>query len=843
MPELTPVAHVVTAADSATSHVAALAFRAAADGTAVLYASTGHDGALTAWAMEATGLTRIASLAYRHAGAGGTPGMAFVDTPGGPAILAGGGVSGPLTLVPLTAHGGFGAARPLGAVPAIAGDLVDPEVITTPQGAQVLFGGISGGAGLGRVTLNGTATAFTPGRIADYATTHADRVTALASVAVGGETILVTASTVDPGLTTWISGGQGWLNSRHSLAAAEGLWISGPTAMESALVDGRAYLVLASAGSGSLTVVEIGAGGTMTPRAHVLDDLHSRFSGVTALEVVTHHGLTYVIAGGADDGISLFLLLPGGKLVAEAHLADTTATGLANVAAIAATSTATGIEIVVASSSEPGLTRIRVETGPQGLILTAPAQGGALAGGAGRDLLSGGAGADSIAGGAGDDVIRDGDGQDRMAGGSGADLFVLARDGAPDTITDFTPGEDRLNLTAWPGLRDASQLTFTPVAGGLRLAYGDEVLTLLAADGRAIDPARLDPADLVGGTDLPVVAEPGLPGPARPDPDLPPPVVTAPPVRHGGAGADSIAGGGGADRLFGHGGDDILHGGPGDDSLSGQGGADRISGDSGHDRIDGGPGRDRLSGGDGDDHISGRGGGDTIHGEAGQDRIEGGGGRDSLFGGAGDDSLYGGAGHDRLAGGAGRDRAWGGGGRDRLTGGAGDDSLWGDRGNDVLGGGAGDDRLDGGAGRDRLSGHAGADLILGGAGPDRLDGGAGDDSLSGGTGRDRIDGGAGHDRIAGGTGADILTGGGGADVFVFSRGDGADRILDFGQGRDLLALDPLLWGGNLSRDAVVGNFAALARGGDAVLDFGRGDRIVLADFDDLGRLADMLVFL
>ena len=71
-----------------------------------------------------------------------------------------------------------------------------------------------------------------------------------------------------------------------------------------------------------------------------------------------------------------------------------------------------------------------------------------LVGGGGNDLMRGGAGRDRLNGGAGDDTIEGGAGQDRMTGGAGADLFRFgAGDGPLDTITDFTPGMDRIDLT------------------------------------------------------------------------------------------------------------------------------------------------------------------------------------------------------------------------------------------------------------------------------------------------------------------------------------------------------------------------------------------------------------
>lgn len=79
-------------------------------------------------------------------------------------------------------------------------------------------------------------------------------------------------------------------------------------------------------------------------------------------------------------------------------------------------------------------------------------------GGAGADLLVGSDGQDSLIGGAGDDRIIGGFGRDTLSGGAGADTFVYQtlpavnwRESGPssvrrDVITDFTPGEDRIDI-------------------------------------------------------------------------------------------------------------------------------------------------------------------------------------------------------------------------------------------------------------------------------------------------------------------------------------------------------------------------------------------------------------
>lgn len=73
--------------------------------------------------------------------------------------------------------------------------------------------------------------------------------------------------------------------------------------------------------------------------------------------------------------------------------------------------------------------------------------------GAGDDLIFGGPGWDTLHGQQGNDTLVGGLGRDVMTGGMGADVFRFntvadSARGAADLITDFRPGEDRIDLSA-----------------------------------------------------------------------------------------------------------------------------------------------------------------------------------------------------------------------------------------------------------------------------------------------------------------------------------------------------------------------------------------------------------
>ena len=69
-----------------------------------------------------------------------------------------------------------------------------------------------------------------------------------------------------------------------------------------------------------------------------------------------------------------------------------------------------------------------------------------LTGEFGNDQLIGGEGDDSLYGLEGNDILIGGSGLDEVNGGQGRDTFILTRGAGHDIITDFTNGEDRIQI-------------------------------------------------------------------------------------------------------------------------------------------------------------------------------------------------------------------------------------------------------------------------------------------------------------------------------------------------------------------------------------------------------------
>ncbi|MBF0296149.1 MAG: hypothetical protein HQL96_13245, partial [Magnetococcales bacterium] len=103
-----------------------------------------------------------------------------------------------------------------------------------------------------------------------------------------------------------------------------------------------------------------------------------------------------------------------------------------------------------------------------------------LLGGAGNDSLFGGAGNDTLQGGDGMDLIHGGTGQDTLYGNAGADFFrfelfageAASLESLADVIVDFTPGEDRIEVSDYvPNAPNSNPLNFTDGIRFAKFAY------------------------------------------------------------------------------------------------------------------------------------------------------------------------------------------------------------------------------------------------------------------------------------------------------------------------------------------------------------------------------------
>jgi len=586
-------------------------------GGVYLYAATGQNGGVSVYRVDGGGaLASLSDLGY-FAGAGITMGrIDILNIDGVLRLYANGSGNGQLTGFGVKGNGditstfysdlpgsGTETARAL-TTAQLSNGTTALYMVDGDTGALAAYVSDGAGALVARAGLNGAASAY-----------DLDGAIALETVTAGGISFLLAADAASSAVYSYrIDTASGALTFTDSLGAANGLGVAAPSAMETVQVGAVTWVILAAAGSGSLSVMQLLPSGQLEPVDHVLDTLATRFGGVAALEVIQVQGHVFVLAGGADDGLSLFSLLPGGQLVHMQSLAQFTGTGLRNVTNIEAVQIGNEIRIFVTSQGDTGVSQFSLPLDDLGSVIESSGSGGVGGGqvlgtGAG-DLILGRGNQDRLMGQGGDDILVAGDTGAILTGGAGADIFVLGPTTGILQISDFEPGVDRLDLTRLPMLRSAAQLDLTTTGSGIEIRYGTTLIEIFSFDGQPLIARDLWPT----GFDTPDRVA----------------IPTGPVIR-------------------------VTQGTAGDDILTFGQGRDTIRGLAGNDQIDGGGGRDRIFGGKGADQIRGGGGQDTLKGGKGRDDLSGGHKNDTLWGGKGRDTLQGGKGDDTLTGGAGAD--------------------------------------------------------------------------------------------------------------------------------------------------------------------------------------------
>jgi len=388
-----------------------------------------------------------------------------------------------------------------------------------------------------------------------------------------------------------------------------------------------------------------------------------------------------------------------------------------------------------------------------------------------RFLLEGSDGSDIITGTSGEDTFEGGLGTDFLTGGAGNDMFRPSYN--TDIVTDFTQGEDRVDL---------SGLNFTSLAQALPFLTqsGADVLFSYIHNG-IINKLRLNGINLADLTeDDFLFAAPGTP-------------LDIDPTEN----ADVILGGTGNDSILGLGGNDTIQSGGGRDTINGGDGDDVIiinAPPAGGSSYDGGAGTDTLVlktaasvdiPGVGpliltqttsttnfeklkfDTDVGSLNRALFNYGQlSGVSTIEGGAGTDAVIINAGNSGGY-------------TLQAFT---TTNFTPGQ-DFFLLGNvnaTGSLILS--VADHAspyvaiLQGGTQADTLNGSNGSDALFGNGGEDYLDASLGNDTLNGGAGNDTLDGGAGTDSMLGGTGDDTYVIDSVSDQIVEYAGEGIDLV-------------------------------------------------------------------
>lgn len=136
-----------------------------------------------------------------------------------------------------------------------------------------------------------------------------------------------------------------------NIQPSDGLWIDRPGALTSLIGgDGVPYVILAASGSSSLTVLAI-ENDQLVVRDHFLDDLGTPFAQASFVQGIEIGGQNFVIAAGADQGISVMALLHGGRLHHVTTITASVETPISGISALDVSVVGNSARIFVATQS------------------------------------------------------------------------------------------------------------------------------------------------------------------------------------------------------------------------------------------------------------------------------------------------------------------------------------------------------------------------------------------------------------------------------------------------------------------------------------------------------------
>ena len=312
---------------------------------------------------------------------------------------------------------------------------------------------------------------------------------ALITVTVGDASYVVNGSARDGGISTFSVSASGALDMVDTVGVKQQLWLSGLDDLTTVEAGGTDYVAIAATNSSSLSLVRVNELGVMFVTDHITDDRDSRFSNVDAIDSFAVGARGFVVAGGSDDGVTLFEILPDGTFFKHGSLENQAGGRLEDITALEAVVTGDEVQ-VFAGSARGDITQLAIDIGNLGAVQTGSAAGSTLTGTTSDDMLLGGAGTDQLRGGGGDDLMIGNGGDDRMWGGDGADTFVFGA-GGQGRVMDFELGEDKIDISDWGQIYHLSAVQVRARSDGAEIRYQNEVLRIQTDDNSALDAATL----------------------------------------------------------------------------------------------------------------------------------------------------------------------------------------------------------------------------------------------------------------------------------------------------------------------------------------------------------------
>lgn len=455
------------------------------NGQWMLYSASLTDYSLGAFRVSANGaLTQHDGLDY--AGSSGTLGVRGIEVfegPSGPTLIPMARYDDRMAIHELGSDGGFDEVSPPAGSIATQMARISAATSIEIDGTNFAYFASSDTGGFKGYQMDADYDLIEITSRNDNTKAHLGDVTDMVATTAYGKWFMFAISGNDAGVSSYRLDKNGQTYSKHNTGPEDGIGIDAPSALTTVEAGGDVFLVVAASGSSSLTVFRITKQGVMREKDHVVDDGETRFENVTALEAVEVNGRSFILAGGSDDGITMFELTPrGGKLKLWGVLEDSDGMSLSDVSDIEAILIGDEMHIYVSSAHENGITHLTATLGDLAGPTVGTKNDEVFEGTAQDDLIMGMNGDDTLRGNGGDDWLVDGAGMDEMEGGAGADVFCFAIDRTSDTILDFTPGVDRIDLSELSMVYSMDQLTFNQRDFGVVINYGSEYIRVLSSD-------------------------------------------------------------------------------------------------------------------------------------------------------------------------------------------------------------------------------------------------------------------------------------------------------------------------------------------------------------------------
>lgn len=352
---------------------------------------------------------------------------------------------------------------------------------------------LSAGLTLHRLSDSGGLSA--PIQLADTPKTFLNGISDTATIARGGDQLLLTLSAQENGISTFLIGADGAAVWVDSYGAQNGMAMSGPAMLQVVQIGGVDFALVAGTNSSSITVLRINVMGVIFETDHVIDTRDTRFANIAAFDGFVAQGRFFILAAGTDSGLTLFELLPNGTLSHMETFVLEGGVGLTAVTALKAQVMGSQVAVFMVDSGADQIFRFDLALGNLGGRIAA--SGGVATGTGADERLLGSANADVIQAGGGADFLHDGAGADTLTGGAGEDIFIFARDGSVDRITDFQDGVDRLDVSSWGRIYSAQSLAITSTATGAEITFGDERLIITSSTGAPLAASAFTDADFI----------------------------------------------------------------------------------------------------------------------------------------------------------------------------------------------------------------------------------------------------------------------------------------------------------------------------------------------------------